>query len=197
MSVPYNRNYDPADMDRESSYIKELFAQYDIARETCIPAVVIDYDSATNTVDVQPIPKRSANTDDGEVNIDRPVIKGVPVYQLCGRGCFVKVELSTGASGWLLAGDRNIASTIKKATGVISESAECDDYGRNMFQYGFFLPCSFGSSEEMTEWTFTEKDILRDGIPYGGSNHFVSGEDSNVVFTDLDDGTTAVDVYYV
>lgn len=128
MSLP---NYNPSNSDTLSGVIAEVLKNFGLSLENCIPAVVVSYDRTNNVAVVKP----AINTilTDGTPQ-ERDTIK-LPVHILGGGGLVVSVPLSSGDTGWIIAGDRDI-SLFKQSLGVSNPNT----YRTHKFSFGFFIP---------------------------------------------------------
>ena len=152
------RQYDIGKMEAEPTYIDELFHQMDIPREHCIPCIVVAYGASANTVDVQPLPNHTRDNGTSIEEIPRPELKSIPVLHFAHGGFEIKAPLFVGDTGYVIAADRNCHELIEKnktqlyaddADHELNEGAGIpDDYSLAQFASGFFVPCSWATSEQ-------------------------------------------------
>lgn len=145
--------YNPAVLESEPTYIAELLRQFQITLESCIPCVITKYDQENNTVDVQPIPQRVIDTDNGIVHKDRPIIPSVPVLRMLHGGFSINSPLFKGDTGYVIAVDRNCSSVQKENSTTLFKDDDKqeknkgamppDDLSLAQYTNGFFLPCSW------------------------------------------------------
>ena len=128
MSLP---NYNPSNTTSLSGVLAEVLKNFGLSMENCMPAVVVSYDRATNIVEVQP----AINTilTNGTTQ-PRDTIR-LPVHTLGGAGLVVSVPLTAGNTGWIVAGDRDIA-LFKQSLGVSNPNT----YRTHKYSFGFFIP---------------------------------------------------------
>lgn len=149
--------YDLSVLENEPTYIAELFRQYSIGREHCIPCIVTEYDATTHRADVQPLANHTRDNGKEIVDSKRPVVKGVPVRIFAHGGFAISAPLFKGDTGYLIAVDRNCTTIIEdNSTTLYGDDAKSeknkgagipDDCSLTSFANGFFVPCSWASSE--------------------------------------------------
>lgn len=124
-------NYNPSNADSLSGVIAEVLKNFSLSLENCMPAVVLSYDRANNTVEVQP----AINTilTDGKEQA-RDVLR-LPVHILGGNGIVITAPLKKGDTGWIIAGDRDI-SLFKQSLKVSNPNT----YRTHKLGFGFFIP---------------------------------------------------------
>lgn len=145
--------YNPAVLEEEATYVAELFHQFQITLESCIPCIVTEYSPNENTVSVQPIPQRVIDTDNGIVHKDRPVIPSVPILRFLHGGFSISSPIFVGDTGYLIASDRSCSSAQKENSATLFSddnqkeknkgSLPPDDLSLGQYTSGFFLPCSW------------------------------------------------------
>lgn len=150
--------YDLSVLENEPTYIAELFRQYSIGREYCIPCIAIEYDATTHRADVQPLANHTRDNGKEIVDSKRPVVKGVPVRIFAHGGFAISAPLFRGDTGYLVAVDRNCTTIIEdNSTTLYGDDAKndknkgCgipDDCSLTSFVNGFFVPCSWASAEQ-------------------------------------------------
>lgn len=148
--------YDLSVLENEPTFIAELFRQYSIGREHCIPCIVMEYDAKTRKVDVQPLANHTRYDGKKIVDTPRPVIKDIPVKTFAHGGFSISAPLFKGDTGYLVAVDRNCATTIKDNSATLygddaknEKNKGCgipDDCSLTSFANGFFIPCSWAES---------------------------------------------------
>lgn len=150
--------YDLSVLENEPTYIAELFRQYSIGREYCIPCIVTEYDATARKVDVQPLANHTRDNGKEIVDSKRPIVKGVPVETFAHGGFSVSAPLFKGDTGYLVAADRNCTTIINdNSTMLYGDDANAeknkgagvpDDCSLTSFANGFFIPCSWARSEQ-------------------------------------------------
>ena len=158
--------YDLSVLENEPTYIAELFRQYSIGREYCIPCIVTEYDATAHRVDVQPLANHTRDNGREIVDSKRPIVKGVPVRTFAHGGFMISAPLFKGDTGYLVAVDRNCTTIIEdNSTILYGDDANAeknkgasipDDCSLTSFANGFFIPCSWATSEQDDD----EKDAL-------------------------------------
>lgn len=151
------RQYNIAKMESEPTYIGELFHQMDIAREYCLPCIVTAYDASKNAVDVKPLANHTRDNGREIEEIGRPELKGIPLLRFAHGGFRISSPLFVGDTGYVIAGDRSCRKIIEgNSTELYSDDAggeknkgagKPDDCSLTKFYNGFFVPCSWASSE--------------------------------------------------
>ena len=128
MALP---NYNPSNKSTMSGVIAEVLKNFGLSLENCLPAVVVSYDRTNNIVEVQP----AINTilTDGTAQ-PRDTIQ-LPVHLFGGAGIVISTPLSAGDTGWIIAGDRDIA-LFKQSLGVSNPNT----YRTHKYSFGFFVP---------------------------------------------------------
>lgn len=145
--------YDPAALESEPGYISELLHQFQIQIEQCIPCIVTEYNKENCTVNVQPLPQRAINTDEGLTYKDRPVVPSVPVLRFLHGGFSINSPIFVGDTGYLIASDRSCSLAQKENSTILFSddnqkaknkgSFPPDDLSLGQYTSGFFLPCSW------------------------------------------------------
>jgi hypothetical protein len=145
--------YDPASLESEPGYISELLHQFQIQIEQCIPCIVTKYNQEDCTVNVQPLPQRAINTDEGLTYKDRPVIPSVPILRFLHGGFSINSPIFVGDTGYLIASDRSCSLAQKENSATLFSddnpkeknkgSFPPDDLSLGQYTSGFFLPCSW------------------------------------------------------
>lgn len=128
MSLP---NYNPANQGSLSGVLKEVLKNFGLQLECSTPAVVQSYNRQTNTVLVQPA--INIETTGGEM-IPRDTIE-LPVHCPFGGGIIMSFPLSEGDTGWIIAGDRDIA-LFKQSLSVSNPNTR----RQHRYSFGFFVP---------------------------------------------------------
>ena len=128
MSLP---NYNPSNLSSMNGVISEVLKNFALTLENCLPAVVVAYDRANNTVEVQP----AINTilTDGTAQA-RDTIK-LPVHMFGGGGLVISAPLKAGDTGWIIASDRD-TSLFKQSLSVSNPNT----YRAHKLSFGFFVP---------------------------------------------------------
>ena len=128
--APPSRN--PADSDNLTGLLKLAFTKFLQKTDDMLPAEVIDYDSATNMAEIQPL---ICIVSTANQQIQRPPIASVPVYQLSAGGFIVRFPVNKGDLGWIKANDRDIS--IFKQT---MESSSPNTQRKHSFEDALFYP---------------------------------------------------------
>lgn len=128
MSLP---NFNPANQGSFSGVITEVLKNYGLQLENSMPAVVQSYDRQKNTVLVTPA--INVETTGGEF-IQREAIE-LPVHVLGGGGIILSMPLVAGDTGWIIAGDRDIA-LFKQSLAVSNPNTR----RQHKYSFGFFIP---------------------------------------------------------
>lgn len=151
------RQYDLAVLESDPTYVAELFRQNEISRESCLPCIVTAYDASKNTVDVKPLANHTRDNGKEIEEIVRPELKGIPLLRFAHGGFRISSPLFVGDTGYVIAGDRSCRKIIEgnstelyanDANGEKNKGAgKPDDCSLTKFYNGFFVPCSWASSE--------------------------------------------------
>lgn len=112
--------------------------------QTAIPAVVkkvVSRDSVIVTPAVQQIDTKWQSVPWADITL--------PIYTPCGNGIFLSFPLTTGDTGWIIAGDLDPSLFFKDK----SKPQRQNFMDRHQYQYGFFVPdaingYTIGSDEE-------------------------------------------------
>lgn len=148
--------FDRGCIETPVGFYDTLFRLVKIREEHALPAIVKDYDRATGIVTVQPIVANVAEDKNrNDIIIPRPEYK-VHCVRFAHGGYVIDAPLFKGDTGWLVAGDRNATSAIKNNSTILSEEQgddgpntgyeKPDDYSLGEFQFGFFIPDSWGNT---------------------------------------------------
>jgi hypothetical protein len=94
-----------------------------LSLHTSMPGVVVAYNPALQTADVQPVIERAVPTSDGDIEHERlPVIHNVPVEWPGGGGYAMVFPILPGDFVWLIFSE--VATAKWRATGQISEPGD-------------------------------------------------------------------------
>jgi phage baseplate assembly protein gpV len=127
-----NPSIDPADNGSLLGSVTFAFKKMMQAVNHMLPATVINYDRATNRVQVQ-LSVNLVATDGSQ--IARPQLASIPVFVFGGGGFRLSFPLKTGDLGWVIANDRDISSFLQS----YSQSAPSSPRLFN-FSDGVFFP---------------------------------------------------------
>lgn len=124
-------SYNP--VAEESSAVAFEYVADNLLRQTntCIPAIVEDYDREKNVVTVQPAISEAIA---GGKYIERAKLKA-PVFQPAGGGFVLSFPLKKGDTGWLIACDRDISLFKQQKTKINPNT-----YRTHSFEDSFFIP---------------------------------------------------------
>lgn len=125
-----------------------------IELNVCLPATVVSYNSADNTVDLQPA-IQAVLKDNSFVSL--PQIFDIPVLELGGAGLSIKIPLQAGDTGIVIFCDRDI-SLFKQE----KKNTQPNTLRKHDLSDGIFVPMRFGNS--------------------GSSNILIQSEDGNTQF---------------
>lgn len=154
---------------------KSIFIELNV----CLPATVVSYNSADNTVDLQPA-IQSVLKDNSFVSL--PQIFDVPVLELGGKGLSVKIPLQAGDTGIVIFCDRDI--TLFKQE---KKNTQPNTLRKHDLSDGIFIPMKFGNSGASNNISIesadgnTKFEITSSGINVKG-NITVDGE---IIATDV------------
>lgn len=150
--------FDQSDIETEIGFYKTLFRLTDAARESCLPAIVVDDENEDGLIKVQPLINSMKQMAGGLQGFKKTPIL-VRKYKLFHGGFFVSMPVYKGDTGYILAVDRDSTTALKKNKSVLEE-AQSGDNGANegpqdpdSFEYqkyihGFFVPCSWYNDED-------------------------------------------------
>lgn len=124
-------SYNP--VAEESSAVAFEYVADNLLKQTntCIPAIVEEYDREKNVVTVQPAISEAIA---GGKYIERAQLK-VPVFQPAGGGFVLSFPLQKGDTGWLIACDRDISLFKQQKTKINPNT-----YRTHSFEDSFFIP---------------------------------------------------------
>lgn len=124
-------SYNP--VAEESSAVAFEYVADNLLKQTntCIPAIVEEYDREKNVVTVQPAISEAIA---GGKYIERAKLK-VPVFQPAGGGFVLSFPLTKGDTGWLIACDRDISLFKQQKTKINPNT-----YRTHSFEDSFFIP---------------------------------------------------------
>lgn len=109
-----------------------------IELNVCIPAIVKAYNSADNTVDLQPA-IQAVLKDNSFLTL--PQIFDIPVLELGGKGLSIKIPLEAGDTGIVIFCDRDI-SLFKQE----KKNTQPNTLRKHDLSDGIFIPMKFGNS---------------------------------------------------
>lgn len=193
------KQYDMSVLESSPTYIAELIRQHDIVRETCIPCIVTAYDPDNHTVDVAPLPNHTRDSGKEIEEIKRTELHGIRLLSFSHGGFVVDAPVFVGDTGYVIACDRSCKKIIESnSTRLYEDDAEHelnkgtgvpDDCSLTLFSSGFFIPCSWASSEESEDNADERGNLVIKGIGK-------SADDENwqrVIFKN--DGSITIEVY--
>jgi hypothetical protein len=91
-----------------SSVIREAVRQGVAGVHTCLPAVVVSYDPAKQTIHAQPVLRGRYTDDSGDVQTYLPpVLPNVPILFPSASGISITWTLTPGDPVWLMCGERS------------------------------------------------------------------------------------------
>lgn len=161
--------YDRAKCKTEIGFYSTLFHLSEIGKQSVLPAIVKEYNRETGIAKVQPLVTYVTDTKQGEVLVPR-VEYSVSVVRFAHGGFVIDAPLFVGDTGWLVAADRN-AKDAKKANSSILDADQTDGDAKNegykrptddslaSFEWGFFIPDTWGDTELTKEDGLVIKDV--------------------------------------
>lgn len=146
-----------AKITSDAGLMHEILHMHDIGKMGCVPAIVAGYDYETKIAKVLPLVKFLKSTTDGLKGFDRPFYN-VPVYSISQGGFRIDLPLFPGNTGMLFAVDREWETAKGDNSSHLAkeEDPKGGDNNKNKgskdpdslaladFQFGFFLPMTFG-----------------------------------------------------
>lgn len=124
-------NYSAEDLNNPILAIMQFVRNHDLDFECMLPAVVLDYDRATNIVTIQ----GAVNRIDTDGNSIPRVAMKVPCFNPCGNGIGINFPIKQGDTGWVIASDRDTSLFLKTL------KSENPNTGKiHAFDFGFFIP---------------------------------------------------------
>lgn len=138
---------------------------------TVLPARVLSYDAAKQTVDVEFSVRVAVRDEEGEPEWETlPNLAGVPVAWMRGGGFFFAASLAAGDSVWVYATTAAIGQW--RATGKVpSDGPETRRHGLGSC---FAVPGAFPSTAPLADASGSELRLGKDGN--NAQIHIVSGE---------------------
>jgi hypothetical protein len=141
----------------DAGLMRTILHMHDVGKMGCIPAIVVEYDYVTKIAKVLPLVKFVKSTTDGLKGFDRPFYK-VPVYSISQGGFRIDLPLFSGNTGMLFAVDREWEAAKSGNSSHLAEEEDPKNGDKNKnkgskdpdslaladFQFGFFLPMTFG-----------------------------------------------------
>lgn len=146
-----------AKISSDAGLMRTILHMHDVGKMGCVPAIVVEYNYETKIAKVLPLVKFLKSTTDGLKGFDRPFYN-VPVYSISQGGFRVDMPLFAGNTGMLFAVDREweTAKSDNSSHLAKEEDPKNGDKNKNKgskdpdslaladFQFGFFLPMTFG-----------------------------------------------------
>lgn len=164
-----NPSLDPADNNSLAGSIRFAFSKLIQNVNGMLPAQVINYNRATNRVQVQLL--ISLITTDGS-SVPRPQIASIPVLLLGGGGLFLSFPINTGDLGWVIANDRDISNFLQTYTTSIPNTNRI-----SQFSDGLFVP------DIMRGYNITEENSGSVVLQNLDGSVFISVSDTDVTIT--------------
>lgn len=128
---------------------------------TAIPAQVVAYDAAAQTVDVQPMVKRVIVDDDGNEVVEQlPQITGVPVAFPSGGGYMVTFPIAANDYVMLVFSERPIDTWLSSGN-----ESDPGDLRHHDLSDAVAIPCIRPTSKAFTTADATKMVIGKDGGP--------------------------------
>lgn len=145
----------------DAGLMRTILHMHDVGKMGCVPAIVVEYDYTTKIAKVLPLVKFMKSTTDGLKGFDRPFYK-VPVYSISQGGFRIDMPLFAGNTGMLFAVDREWETAKGDNSSHLAkeEDPKNGDENKNKgskdpdslaladFQFGFFLPMTFGGGNQ-------------------------------------------------
>jgi hypothetical protein len=114
---------------------------------TCIPGVVVGFDAVRQSVNVQPVIKRSIQNSDGEIVHEQlPIVHNVPIAFPGGGGYVMRFPIAAGDHVWLMFSEA--AMSQWRTTGQIADPV---DLRRHDLSYACAMYLPFGTVAEAAE----------------------------------------------
>lgn len=124
-----------SDKQRMLGALMAAFRSHELTSDQLLPALVEDFDRATNTATIQPLIQWVRI--DNEIQARHPLAK-INVLSLGGGGFHISFPLKKGDLGWIIASDRDIA-LFKQSLEIAAPNT-----GRlHSFEDGWFVPDVF------------------------------------------------------
>ena len=139
-----NPSINPADNGSLAGSIKFAYSKMIQQTDGMLPAKVINYDRATNRVQVELLITLITT---GGAQVPRPQIASLPVLILGGGGYMISFPLNSGDLGWVSANDRDISLFLQS----YAQSPPNTERVKN-FSDGLFIP------DAMTGYTIDGAD---------------------------------------
>lgn len=150
-----------AKIKSDAGLMRAILHMHDVGKMGCVPAIVVEYNYETKIAKVLPLVRFLKSTTDGLKGFDRPFYN-VPVYSISQGGFRVDMPLFSGNTGMLFAVDREWETAKGDNSSHLTkeEDPKNEDSNKNKgsrdpdslaladFQFGFFLPMSFGVGNE-------------------------------------------------
>lgn len=199
--------HDPDVFNSLSNEFKELVRSIEYKNQSCIPAIVEEYDRETHMARIIPLVKYTNY--EGE-SLQRPTMT-VSVWRWQSGGFLIDAPLFRGDVGWVIAADRD-TQNAKEMNSKIQEKDTCTvkegklDYGKgnqgpqivqnfsmHKWSYGFFIPDSW-SNIEITNEAYKDALIIQTIKSDGGSNARITITQDGVIDLTSDKGRLGVTV---
>lgn len=131
--------------------------------ETCIPAVIMEYDRKTHLAIVKPLVNMLSS--DGE-ELERDSIE-VPVRRIQHGAFIADFPIYRGDTGWLIASDRNTELAILENLGETTKNGTANGMTArpqtrhiHKYRFGFFIPDRWGNVDLADDYGASEDDAV-------------------------------------
>jgi len=128
----YQASNDPNSLEYALQVLKKNIF---ITLNVCLPAIVLKYDSAKNTVDVQPAIQQVMKDN---TFLDLPKVFEVPVITLGGNGLSIRIPLKQGDTGIIICADSDISLFVQELANTQPQTLRKHDLADC-----FFIPSTF------------------------------------------------------
>lgn len=152
MSAPKGTlNSDHRDFSSLAAALKFVQRAIKLDLESCLPAIVEEYDHKNNIATVRPlIMLTSLNPKGGaHVKTPRPIIPEVPVLSLGAGGFHIHFPIKKGDLGWLHACDRDITLFLQS----LKQSQAGSEGPSHSFRDSIFVP------DVLRQYTLLDEDV--------------------------------------
>lgn len=139
------------------AFINEILKYNAIKTESCIPAIIKEYDRNTHKALAQPLVKRMVSMNDG-IEEQEILPFEVHVQRLQCNNFSIDIPLSIGDTGWIIASDRDTTNVknANKATPIDKSNPDSGPFASNKgpqapntyllhkYSQGLFIPDRWG-----------------------------------------------------
>lgn len=157
--------FNPADRLDLGGALMHLIKYIRTNMECMVAARVIEYDRNTHIAKVQPLVNSAHPNGDGLTYMEHQTFN-VTVLRVCHGGFLFDMPIDVGATGWVIAADRDTTFAKEKNAAIHGKDNEGtqipNSFLKHQYTQGFFFPDSWATILLDTDERFKDKLVIGD-----------------------------------